>query len=182
MRHRVILVITLLVGLSALGVSAGEAAKDQGAPVSAGIQDHSTVEFEYTLTVDGAVVDSSQGRAPMKYVHGTGQIVPGLERQMAGLHVGDAREITVTPEDGYGLENPKALVEVPRSKLPQDSPPKVGMMLSGRDGQGHPFQAKIAQINEQTVTLNMNHPLAGKTLNFKIKVLSITPPAPAAKP
>lgn len=135
-----------------------------------------TVQLDYKLTVDGQVVDSSEGRGPLSYVHGQGQIIPGLERELAGLHVGDAKDVTVTPEDGYGVVDPQAFVEVPRTELPKDVAPEVGMMLQGRSNDGKPFQARIAEVKDENVKLDLNHPLAGKTLSFNVKVVEISTP------
>jgi len=136
-----------------------------------------TVQLEYTLTADGQVVDSTEGRGPFQYVHGKGQIIPGLERELAGLHAGDSRDITVTPEDAYGSVDPTAVVEVPKAQLPKDVTPAVGLVLRGVDPDGRTFRAIIKDIGDESVTLDLNHPLAGKTLLFKVKVLNIAPAA-----
>ena len=133
------------------------------------------VGLEYTLTVDGVVVDSTDGRGPWHYIHGHQQMIPGLERQLEGLHVGDERQITVSPEEGYGTVDPSLFVEVPKSDLPSDTTPTVGMVLRGINPDGRSFQARIAETKADTVMLDLNDPLAGKTLHFKIKVTDITP-------
>jgi FKBP-type peptidyl-prolyl cis-trans isomerase SlyD len=147
--------------------------KAEAAPAT--IQDNMAVEMDYTLTVDGEVVDSSDGRGPFRYVHGKGQIVPGLERQLAGLSVGDSRQITVTPEEGYGAVDAEAFMEIPRTQMPPDAEPTIGQMLRGTDSNGQSFRATIHEIHDDTVTLDLNHPLAGKTLQFTVKVLTISP-------
>ena len=173
---------SVLVGsaaLTLLGAAWGEAeepSKAQGKEtVMSTIQDHMTVQLEYTLTADGAVVDSTEGRGPFRYVQGRGQIIPGLERQLTGLHVGDEREITVKPEEGYGPLDPSAFVEVPKEQLPTNATPTVGLVLRGMDPEGRMFRATIHEIKDHTVMLDLNHPLAGKTLLFKIKVVDISP-------
>ena len=138
------------------------------------IQDGMTVQLDYTLTVDGAVVDSSQGRGPISYVQGHKQIVAGLERQLAGLHIGDARDVIVKPEDGYGQIDPKAFAEVPKTQLPPDVVPAVGLVLHGKSQDGHPFRATVSKVDKDNVTLDLNHPLAGKTLHFAVKVVNIS--------
>ncbi len=178
MRRIAILFFVIGIGLLVCGTPQGHAAQKKGTAAAASVQEKMTVEFDYTLTVDGAVVDSSKRQAPLKYVHGQGQIIPGLERELAGLHVGDSKKVTVKPQDAYGEVNPAARLEVPRKDLPQETEPQVGMVLGGRDPGGRPFQAKISAVNPETVTLDMNHPLAGKTLNFDVKIVSITPPSP----
>ncbi|MBI3615361.1 MAG: peptidylprolyl isomerase [Candidatus Omnitrophica bacterium] len=179
---RAVFWMVLLAGVWGVSTPHGALAQEkEGAPMPASVGDNSTVQFEYTLTVDGNVVDSSQGRGPMSYVHGRRQIVPGLERQMTGLHVGDSKEVTVDPKDAYGQVNPAAFIEIPKTQLPQGSVPEVGMVLNGRDPNGRPLQAKVSEVKETTVLLDMNHPLAGKTLHFKVKIINISPAAAPSK-
>ena len=148
---------------------------NEGAQAAPTVQDGATVQLDYTLTVEGKVADSSQGRSPLSYVQGRGQLVPGLEKQLAGLKAGDTRSITVAPEDGYGPVDPKAFVEVPRAQLPPDIAPSVGQALRGTGQDGRPFRATIFTVGPESVTLDLNHPLAGKTLFFDITVVSVAP-------
>ena len=153
------------------------AAPAEGSSTPATVQDNVKVGLEYTLTVDGAVVDTTKERGPFHYVHGKGQMIPGLERELTGLHVGDSKEVTVSPADGYGEVDPAAFVEVPKEQLPKDVAPTVGMILRGVNPDGKNFRAKINEIKEKSVVLDLNHPLAGKTLNFQVKVTDISPAA-----
>ena len=163
----------LLCVLGCTGASKTDATRaGRSAPV---IHDGVAVQMDYTLTVDGRVVDSSRGKTPLRYVQGRLQIIPGLERQLAGLRVGDAKDITVSPDEGYGRRNPQAVVTVSREKLPSNSAPQVGMMVGGQDAQGRKFQATITEVHDKEVVLDLNHPLAGKTLHFNIRVVNITP-------
>ena len=141
------------------------------------VQENMDVSMEYTLTADGVVVDSTEGKAPFHYLHGKGQIIPGLERQLTGLHVGDNKEVVVKPEDGYGQVNPSAVIEVPKEQLPTDVSPSVGMVLRGVNPDGHNFRAIVKEVKDKTVMLDLNHPLAGKTLTFKIKITGTAPSA-----
>ena len=141
------------------------------------VQENMDVSMEYTLTADGVVVDSTEGKEPFHYIHGKGQIIPGLERQLTGLHVGDNKEVIVKPEDGYGKLDPSALIEVPKEQLPTDVSPTVGMVLRGVNPDGHNFRAIVKEVKDKTVMLDLNHPLAGKTLTFKIKIMGIAPAA-----
>jgi len=143
------------------------------------VQDNMDISLEYTLTIDGKVVDSTNGREPLHYIHGTHQIIPGLERALAGMKVGESKSVTVSPEDGYGKVDPAAIVEVPKTQLPSDVKPAVGMVLRGMNPNGQSFRAKINEVKKESVVLNMNHPFAGKTLNFQVKVVGVAPPAPA---
>ena len=143
---------------------------------TASIADDMVVRMEYQLrTEDGTLVDSTQGKAPFEYTQGRGQIIPGLERQLAGLHAGDQKEITVTPEEGYGPVNPLATEEIERSQLPQDVVPQVGMVLRGTDPDGRIFRALIKEVKEKAVVLDLNHPLAGKTLTFQVTIVDVHP-------
>jgi FKBP-type peptidyl-prolyl cis-trans isomerase SlyD len=139
------------------------------------IQPGSQVSFDYTLTDDsGTVVDSSKGKEPMHYVHGKGQIIPGLEKELTGMAVGGEKKVTVQPQDGYGPVDPRAFQEIPKEKLPPDAL-KVGTMLmaQGPGGQGVPV--RVHEIKEKTVIMDFNHPLAGKTLSFDVKITDIKP-------
>jgi len=136
------------------------------------ITDGKAVKLNYTLSVDGKVVDSSDGAEPLQYVHGQKQLIPGLERQLEGMKVGDEKEADIKPEDAYGDINPKAYAEIPREKLPPGDL-KVGMQLhtTGQDGQ--PVFATISKVKKDSVVMDFNHPLAGKKLHFKVKIVSI---------
>ena len=147
-------------------------------PMAASIQDNMDVGLEYTLTVDGAVVDSTDGRGAFHYIHGKGQILPGLERALTGLHVGDQKEVVVGPEEGYGAMDPAAVVEVPKTQLPADITPTVGIVLRGVNPEGKNFRASISEVKDQSVVLDLNHPLAGKTLTFNVKVAAVSPIPP----
>jgi len=137
------------------------------------IEKGSKVNFDYTLTVDGEVVDSSDGRDPFTYTHGEGQIVPGLERNLEGLHAGDKKKVAVLPEEGYGVVDPNAFKDVPRSTLPADVNLEPGMMLQAQNPNGNIFTVKIIEVKDDIVTIDFNHPLAGKMLNFQVKIVSI---------
>ena len=163
--------------------SATPVASNTPAPVAtppststAAIADDMVVRMEYQLhTEDGTLVDSTQGKAPFEYTQGRGQIIPGLERQLAGLHAGDQKEITVKPEEGYGPVNPLATEEVERSQLPKDVVPQAGMVLRGTDPDGRVFRALIKEVKEKVVVLDLNHPLAGKTLTFQVTIVDVHP-------
>jgi len=142
----------------------------QGNPV---VQAGSEVSFDYTLTDDsGKVVDSSKGREPMHYVHGKGQIIPGLEKELAGMAVGNEKKVTVKPEEAYGPVDPKAFQEIAKEKLPAEAL-KVGTMLMAKGPQGQGVPVRVHEIKENTVIMDFNHPLAGKTLSFDVKITDI---------
>jgi FKBP-type peptidyl-prolyl cis-trans isomerase 2 len=131
------------------------------------------VKFDYTLTVDGQMVETTQGKQPLDYVHGQKQIIPGLEKELEGMKVGESKKIVVKPEDGYGQVVKEAFREFDKAKLPQGVEPKVGMMLELKDAEGNSYPAAISEVKEKTVMLDFNHPLAGKELSFDVKIVSI---------
>ncbi|MBI2182304.1 MAG: peptidylprolyl isomerase [Deltaproteobacteria bacterium] len=137
------------------------------------VQEGSIVSIEYTLTDEtGKVIDSSAGKEPLTYIQGAGQIVHGLEKELAGLKVGDQKKVQVKPEEGYGLPDPTAFQEIPKEKVPPDAH-KVGAMLMTKSPQGQAVALRVSEIKEKTIVVDFNHPLAGKTLNFEVKVVDI---------
>lgn len=139
------------------------------------IRDGSRVSLEYTLTDDaGEVLDTNKGDEPFAYTHGARQIVPGLEAALAGLRAGDVKKVTVKPEDGYGTLDPKAEIEVGRERVPPDV--KVGSELTGRAANGETRAVRVKEIKDKSVVLDLNHPLAGKTLMFDVRILRVDGP------
>ena len=136
------------------------------------IQTGSKVKMNYTLTVDGKVVDSSEGRGPLAFTEGSSQIIPGLDRQLAGLKVGDKREIDVEPAEAYGTVDPTARVEIPKAKLGAGDL-SVGMRIGGTLGDGRKVQGTVTDVRPQSVMVDFNHPLAGKKLHFSVEILEI---------
>ncbi len=131
------------------------------------------VLFDYTLTDDsGKVVDTSKGKEPMHYVHGKGQIIPGLEKELAGMAVGAEKKVTVKPEDGYGPVDPRAFQEIPKDKLPPEAL-KVGTMLMAQAPGGQGVPVRVHEVKDSSVVMDFNHPLAGKTLSFDVKITDI---------
>jgi FKBP-type peptidyl-prolyl cis-trans isomerase SlyD len=140
---------------------------------AAEIQDGAIVTLEYTLTDDtGAVIDSSAGKEPMTYIHGAGQIVPGLERALSGLKIGDQKKVQVRPEEGYGLPDQNAFRELPKDQIPPDAQ-KVGAMLMTKSPDGRMIPIRVHKVTGTTVVVDFNHPLAGKTLNFDVTIKEI---------
>lgn len=131
------------------------------------------VKFDYTLKVDGKVVETSNGKEPLAYTQGEGDIIPGLESQLAGLKVGDQKNVVVAPKDAYGEIKPEATKEFPISSFPKDFKPAVGAVVQLQDDKGNVAPAIIQEIKGDKVILNFNHPLAGKTLEFDVKIVSI---------
>jgi FKBP-type peptidyl-prolyl cis-trans isomerase SlyD len=137
------------------------------------VQDGSIVSIQYTLTDEtGKVIESNVGKEPLTYVQGAGQIVKGLEREMNGLKIGDQKTVEVKPQDGYGVRDPKALQEVLREKIPPEAQ-HVGAMLMTKAPDGRSIPMRVNELKDKTVIVDFNHPLAGKTLTFDIKVTDI---------
>ena len=112
------------------------------------------------------------GGEPLVYVQGSHAIIPGLEKAMEGMKTGENRQITVKPEEAYGKVEAEALVEVDKKQVPPDAQ-KVGAQLQGQNEQGQVFTARVLEVKDEKILLDFNHPLAGKTLYFDIKVLNI---------
>ncbi len=134
------------------------------------------VSMEYTLWVGGEVLDTSDGQGPLQFLAGQGNIIPGLEREMMGMKIGDEKEVTVAPADGYGEYDEAAFMDVPRKEFPDDMSIEEGLELSvsGDDGQAH--YARIDEVGDDSVRLDFNHPLAGQELKFKVKVVALRAP------
>ncbi len=137
------------------------------------IEDGSKVSIHYTLRVDGEVVDSSEGQEPLEFQQGSGQIIPGLEAALAGMASGDSKEVVVPPETAYGPVNPEAIQTVPKTAFETTEGLQVGGVIAGETSDGRKFRARVSDIGLETVTLDLNHPLAGKTLHFSVEVVSV---------
>ena len=164
---RRISIITLSLGLmlGLLAVTSGYAQDTVG--------DGKRVSLEYTLTLeDQTVIDTNVGKTPLVYTHGTQQIVPGLEKQLAGLKTGDTKKVEVSPEEGYGEADPNRFQEVPTENIPEEAR-SVGKKLQGQGPDGQLMFAQVTEVKEKTIIVDLNHPLAGKKLFFDVKVLKI---------
>ncbi len=139
------------------------------------IKNGSVVSFEYTVSDDnGNVLQSNRGKSPVTYTHGREEIVPGLERGLAGMELNETKNIRLQPQEAYGQVNPEAFTEVPKEQVPV-SGLQVGTILSARGSQGEDVSIRVHEIRKETVILDLNHPLAGKNLTFDVKVLDIQP-------
>ena len=131
------------------------------------------VSIHYTLTSDdGEVIDSSEGKEPLDYLHGHGNIVPGLEEALEGAEVGKDLKVSIPPEKGYGIFDPEWVQKVPRASFEGVDQLQVGMVFVAETEQG-PRQLFITAVEENEVEVNGNHPLAGTPLNFEVKVDAI---------
>src|ERR1051325_7039517 len=140
------------------------------------VRDGMLVSLDYTVkTPDGKLLETSNGSRPLQYIHGKKMMIPGLEKELTGMKVGAEKHVTVKPEEGYGKLNPKAVQEVPKEKIPPNAL-KIGAVLVGSDKNGSPIPMTVREIKEKTVLMDLNHPLAGKTLVFDVKVVDIQVP------
>ena len=141
------------------------------------IADNVYVAFDYRLTLEsGEEVDSSPEGQPLGFITGSGQIIPGLEKAIMGMTVGDSLKISVEPEDAYGQVNPELFQDVPRNNFPGDIELQPGMLFRGQGPQGQ-FVGNIKEIkDENTVTIDLNHPLAGEKLHFDVNIVTVREP------
>lgn len=142
------------------------------------IEDGQVVSMEYTLLVDGEVVDTSTGREPLEFIQGTGNIIPGLERELYGMVIGDNKKVSVDPSDAYGELDPDAYADVPRAEFPDEIPLEKGVEIQVRDQSNNPMFARIDAFTDEIVKLDFNHPLAGKTLNFDVTIVGLRGASP----
>lgn len=142
---------------------------------SDGIKAGNKIKIEYTGTLDdGTVFDSSsKHNAPLEFEVGGKQVIKGFDNAVVGMKKGEEKTFRLEPADAYGDPNPQLHKQIPRTSLPQDKEPKAGMILVIGLPNGMQVPAKIAAVDAESITLDLNHPLAGKALTFKIKVLEI---------
>ncbi len=133
-----------------------------------------TVKMHYKgMLEDGTVFDTSEGKEPLEFVYGEGSIIPDLENQLEGMEEGEKKQITVKAENAYGEVDPAAIQQVPRSQLPNNIEPKVGMQLLAQT-ENASIPVTIIDVEDKTVTIDFNHPLAGKDLIFDVEIVSVS--------
>ena len=137
------------------------------------VEDDVVVTMRYELTVDGEVVDSSDNDEPIVFIQGHEQIIPGLEKAIYKMKIGDAKSVHVPPQEGYGEVDPEAYQDVPREEFPEDIPLKPGIELEMKDEDGEDLFATIVSVDKDTVRLDFNEPLAGKDLYFEVEILDL---------
>jgi len=136
------------------------------------------VAIEYTLTLEsGQEIDKSPEGQPLGFIAGTGQIIPGLEKALMGRTAGDSAKLVVEPEEAYGPIKDELFQEIPKSQFPGDVEIKPGMAFEAQGPNG-PFMISVAKINDNdTVTVDLNHPMAGKQLHFDVNVIEVRQPS-----
>ncbi|NQU63220.1 MAG: peptidylprolyl isomerase [SAR324 cluster bacterium] len=133
-----------------------------------------TVKVHYKVSdEDGVVFDSSFGSEPLEFTIGNGGLIPGFEYGVVGMVVGEKKEVTVSPAEGYGERREELSLEVEKDHLPQDLEPEIGMELQSQQNYGNLASPRITDISEKSVTVDANPPLAGKTLQFEIQLIEI---------
>jgi len=132
------------------------------------------VTINYALRNDaGDMLDTSAGGEPLSYLHGAGNIVPGLERELSGKNVGDKVSAVVAPADGYGERTGPGPQPIPRAQFPDDADLEEGMQILARGPSGQSFVLWVVGLDEQSVFVDHNHPLAGETLHFEVEVVGV---------
>lgn len=142
---------------------------------SMSVKDGDKVKVHYKGTLDdGSEFDNSEKHGkPLEFEVGTSQVIKGFENAVRGMNVDEEKDVNIPVEEAYGQVNPQLVQKVPRKEFPLKEEPKVGMMLVLNHPQGMKIPAKIVEIDDENITLDMNHPLAGKNLNFNIKLVEI---------
>jgi peptidylprolyl isomerase len=133
-----------------------------------------TVRLHYKGTLDdGSVFDSSEGRDPLEFTVGSGQIIPGLDKAIPGMKIDDEKTVRVEAAEAYGPHNPAAKQAVPRSNIPENVPLEVGLQLQAQTENGQMMSVTVVEVSDDEVILDANHPLAGKDLTFEIRLIGI---------
>ncbi len=133
------------------------------------------IKVEYTgMLEDGTVFDSSEKHGkPLEFEVGSGQVIKGFDAAVIGMEKGQEKEVIIQPDEGYGHPDPKLVKKFPRKQLPKEPEPKEGMMLMVGTPDGRQFPAKIVKVDDKEVSIDLNHPLSGKVLKFKIKIFDV---------
>ncbi len=139
------------------------------------VEDGNKVKLEYKGTLDdGTVFDSSEAHGePLEFEMGAGQVIPGFEDAVKGMEKGEEKTFKLKPDEAYGDHNPELIKVVPRDQMPADQEPEAGMMLIMELPNGAKLPAVITEVTDESVTIDLNHPLAGKILTFEIKIVDV---------
>jgi len=133
-----------------------------------------TVKIHYTGTLDdGTVFDSSEGRDPLEFTIGNGQVIPGFEEGVLGMEVAENKSVNIPPEKAYGERNEAMVMSVPTGEVPPDLNPEVGQKLQMGAPDGQVVVVEVVEVTDEAIQLDANPPLAGKTLNFDIELVEI---------
>ncbi len=139
--------------------------------MSEAIKAGDTIAVNYTGRFeDDTVFDSSEGKQPLRFTVGSGQLIKGFDKAVVGMKKGEKKTITLAPEEAYGPRQEGMIIDIPRAQIPADMKLEVGMRLHLRDPNGNPVPAVVAEITDEVVKMDANHPMAGKTLIFDIEI------------
>ncbi len=145
------------------------------------IKSGDTIAVDYTGKIEnGEVFDTSEGKTPLTFTVGSGMLIKGFDHAVTGMKKGESKTVTIPPEEGYGPRHEDAVVEIPRAEFPDEIPLDIGLQLELQDPQGRPVPAWIMEITDETVKMDINHFLAGKTLVFDITIAETGLEAPPA--
>jgi peptidylprolyl isomerase len=122
---------------------------------------------------DGTQFDSSDGRDPLEFALGGGQVIPGFDSAVDGMTVGDSKSVTIQPDEAYGQRHDQLVQQVPKSALPDDMEPAVGMQLQSQSPDGQVMNLVVTEVGDDAITVDANHPLAGQALTFAIELVEI---------
>ena len=142
------------------------------------IGQNKVLEFYYDLEVDGSIVDKTTKERPLDYIHGTGSLLPKLEQHVEGMEPGDKFDVTISPGDGYGERNPEMIIELPKSAFEVNGEVREDLLTPGNtipmlNSRGTVIPGVVVAVTDDTVTMDMNHQMAGKTLHFTGEILSV---------
>ncbi len=138
------------------------------------VEDGKIVKVHYTGTLDdGTVFDSSEGKEPLQFTVGEGKVIKGFDLAVKEMNLDEEKEIHIKSEDAYGDTRAELIKQVPRDQLPKEQEPQVGMILGVGMPNGQQIPARITAVNDTEVTIDLNHPLAGENLNFKLKLVEV---------
>ena len=138
------------------------------------IENGQKVKIHYTGTLDdGNQFDSSAGRDPLEFEMGAGMVIPGFEKGVADMAVGDKKSIHIPAAEAYGEKRDELVMQFERSQLPEDLTPEIGMMLQMQGPQGQPVPVTVTAVEEANITIDANHQLAGQNLNFELELVAV---------
>ena len=138
------------------------------------VKENNTVKVNYTGKLsDGQIFDTSEGREPLEFTLGQGQLIPGFEKGVIDMKLNEKKTITIAKEEAYGDVNPALIQEVSKADLPQDMTPEVGMGLVSKTQDGRETNLMVVEVKDESIVIDGNHPLAGKDLIFDLEVLEI---------
>ena len=162
--------VPLIIAAAVLVASCGGSAEEPDMTAQAG----DTVKVDYTGTLaDGTEFDSSFGREPLEFTVGDGSMIPGFDQAVVGMAVGESKNVVIPADDAYGPSRDDLVIEIERDNLDPGLNPQIGQQLRLRSTDGQEFQVMVIEVSESTVTVDANHPLAGKDLNFDILLVEI---------